>query len=309
MDVLNDILDTLDLKGTLYFRTDFSGPWSVTVPDLENAARFHLVIQGQCHITLSTGVNVTLYPGDLILIPKGRSHILADGPGHPDAPPLETVLDQVGYDGRGVLVVGEGDENASTQMVCGHFNFRNGADHPLLRALPDYMLTTSIIRAKHAVLDEMLRLVTRKIFSDDIGTPSTITRLSEIIFIELLRIGVAQSPELSRIIQALQDPQIGRAIELIHNAPSESWSVESLAREVGMSRSRFAERFRNLLNTGPMTYLSDWRLQKSLTLLDQPHINIQQVATDTGYQSPAAFSRAFSGKFGYAPREYRRISA
>jgi len=305
MDVLNDILDTLNLKGALYFRTDFSPPWAVTVPDLDQAARFHLVVQGTCRIEFPSGASVDLGAGDLVLIPKGRSHVLADQAGR-TAPPLETVLDNVGYDGEGVLVVGDGDPNSSTQLICGHFNFRRDADHPILRALPEYLLTTASMRARQPWLDEMLRLVAQRVFSKDIGSKASVIRLSEIVFIELLRVGIDQSEELCSILEAFKDRQIGQALQLIHAKAAEPWTVESLASEVGMSRSRFAERFSDLMDTGPMAYLSDWRLQKALSLLDDSRCSVQQVAIQTGYQSPAAFTRAFSGKFGVPPREYRR---
>ena len=308
MDVLNDILDTLNLKGALYFRTDFSGPWSVKVPDLDQAARVHLVVQGNCRIEMESGEAVDLGPGDIALIPKGRSHILADKAGR-DAPELENVLKDAGYDGDGVLVVGDGDPYAATQMICGHFTFRGGADHPILRALPEYLLTTAAVRAREPWLDEMLRLVARRVFSEELGSMAAITRLSEIVFIELLRVGISQSDELRSIIEAFRDQQIGHALELIHARPSEHWTVEKLAGAVGMSRSRFAERFSELVGTGPMAYLSDWRLQKALCLLDTSRFSVQQVAIQTGYQSPAAFTRAFSGKFGLPPTEYRRATA
>ena len=305
MDVLNDILDTLNLKGALYFRTDFSDPWSVTVPDLNQAARFHLVVQGHCHVQFPDSRAVDLGPGDLVLIPRGRQHVLADSACE-TAPELETVLKDVGYRGDGVLVVGEGDPNATPQMVCGHYTFRNGADHPILRALPDYLVTSASVRAREPWLDEMLRLVVQRVFSEEMGSTAAVTRLSEIVFIELLRVGIGQSEELQMVLSAFRDRHIGRSLQLIHSRPAEPWTVESLAAEVGMSRSRFAERFSELMGTGPMTYLSDWRLQKALSLLDDCRCSVQQVAIQTGYQSPAAFSRAFSGKFGLPPTEYRR---
>jgi AraC-like DNA-binding protein len=308
MDILDDILDTLNLKGVLYFRTDFSDRWAVTVPDLEQAARFHLVVQGSTHVQFSDGTSVRLGPGDLVLIPRGRSHILADQ-ACTSAPDLETVLSDVGYDGQGVLAVGAGDKDASTQMVCGHFVFRPGADHPLLRALPDYLVTTASMRAREPWLDEMLRVLVRRAFSAEMGSAASVTRLSEIVFIELLRVGVSQSPQLASVLEAFQDKQIGRALQVIHGAPAETWTVERLASEVGMSRSRFAERFRQLMGTGPMAYLSDWRLQKALSLLEGSQCSMQEVASRSGYQSSAAFSRAFSGKFGVAPSAYRRAQA
>lgn len=308
MDILDDILDTLDLRGALYFRTDFTGPWAVTVPEFGSAARFHLVMQGRLHVQTACGAELTLGPGDLIMVPKGWSHVLADAPGR-RAPELETVLEAVGYDGQGVLRVGEGDPMASTQMLCGHFTFRERADHPILRALPDHILITAAMRLREPLLDEMLRLAARRAFADRLGSEAAITRLSEIVFIEVLRAGIGQSPELMGLIEAFRDRQIGRALELIHRNPDKGWTVESLASEVAMSRSRFAERFSQLVGVGPMTYLSDWRLQKALALLERSQSTVQEIAGKAGYSSPAAFTRAFAGKFGLAPTEYRRRAA
>jgi len=308
MDVLDDILGTLNLKGALYFRTDFSPPWAVTVPDLDGAARFHLVVQGQCHVTFASGATALLGPGDLVLIPGGRAHVIADAAGRA-APPLETVLEDAGYDGGGVLAIGDGDEHAATQLVCGHFTFRDGADHPLLRALPDHLLTSAGERAREPWLDETLRLLTRRIFAAGPGSTAAVTRLSEAVFIELMRVGVNQSPQMAAIIAALKDQQIGRTLELIHERPGAHWTVEKLAGEAGMSRSRYAEKFRSLIDMGPMAYLSEWRLQKALALLDDRRCSVQQAASQTGYQSPAAFTRAFAAKFGASPTEYRRNHA
>ena len=305
MDLIDDVLSTLNLKGALYFRTDFSGAWGVAVPECKGAARFHLVIQGRCHVRLGTGETVTLGPGDLILIPAGRAHELSDEAGR-ETPPLESVLDDVGYAGEGVLVVGEGDPKASTQMVCGHFTFRSGADHPLLRALPGHLVFSAADRAREPILDETLRLITQRIFETRAGSKAAVVRLSEAAFIELIRASAAQHGDLAAILAAFEDRQIARALKCIHERASAPWTVESLAREAGMSRSRFAERFRDLLSLSPMAYLSEWRLQKALAMLDGARVSVQEIAAEAGYQSPAAFTRAFAGRFGVPPTEYRR---
>lgn len=307
MDVLDDVLDTLDLKGVFYFRTHFCKPYGVTVPDLGQAARFHLVVQGQCRVEFACGNAADLGPGDLVLIPHGRSHALMDAPGR-RTPPLETVLQDAGYDGKGVLSVGGADPNAATQLICGHFNFRDGADHPLLRALPDYLVITAAMRMEKPWLDEMLRLVARRVFSREIGSAAAVTRLSEVVFIEILRAAIDRNEALRTILEGFQDRHIGRALDLIHGRPENPWTVDGLASEIGMSRSRFAERFSTLIGTGPMAYLTDWRMQRALQLLDDSRCSIQQVAAQIGYRSPAAFSRAFASKFGHPPSEHRRIA-
>ncbi len=305
MDVLTDIFNTLDLKGALYFRTNFSAPWSVEVPNLVNAARFHLVVQGTCHVTLPPKETVTLGAGDLILIPRGVSHILADKAVH-QAPSLETVLDDLNYDGSGILIAGCGEEQAATKMVCGHLTFRRGASHPLLNVLPEYIRTTAGDRAREPLLDEMLRLIARRIFIEDLGSEASLTRMSEIVFIELVRAGIGKDERLSAMTNAFRDKYIGHSLELIHSRTPDPWTVESLAREVGMSRSRFSDRFSDLMKISPMAYLAEWRLQKALTLLDDSRTSVQNVSNQIGYQSPAAFTRAFSKRFGESPSQYQK---
>ncbi len=305
MDILDDILATLDLRGALYFRSDFSSPWSVRVPELAHAARFHFVVQGECHVLVADTYRVHLATGDLILVPRGRSHILADREAE-EAPALEQVLEQSGYDGRGVLVVGAGDEAAATRTVCGHFTFRQGADHPLLRALPDYIVLTSDERVRHPLLDQILGLIAERLFGEVMGSEAAVIRMSEIVFIELLRVGIGQDTRLREILEGFRDKHIGQALNLIHEDPAQAWSVESLASAAGMSRSRFAEYFSAKMGVGPMAYLTDWRLQKALPLLGDVRISVQQVAGKVGYKSPASFSRAFTTKFGMSPSDYRR---
>ena len=303
-DVLSDILDTIELKGALYFRTDFSPPFAIGVPAYGKAARFHLVVQGCCHVTVSGGMEVLLQPGDLILVPYGSAHVLSDVAGR-DAVPLENIVANTGYTGEGTFIIGSGDPTASTQLVCGHFTFAEGADHPLLHVLPKTLHLTAEDRARQPILDDVLRLVVRRIFQDTPGTSASISRLSEVLYIEVLRAGIDRAPELQRIFSAVNDPQIGKALSLIHQRLDHDWTVDSLASEIGMSRSRFAERFRELVGSGPMGYLTDWRLQKARLLLGQPRTSVKEVAYLMGYRSPTAFSRAYAQKFGHPPKESR----
>lgn len=306
-DVLSDVLDTVALKGTLYFRTDFSPPFAIGVPAFGQAARFHLVVQGTCHVTVPSGESTTLLPGDLILVPNGSAHVLADAVARTPTP-LEQVIAAAGYTGEGAFVVGSGDPTASTQMICGHFNFAEGADHPLLRALPATLHITAADRARRPMLDDILRLVARRMFDDAPGTSASVSRLSEVLYIEILNAGLAKAPELHHLFSAVYDPQIGRALSLIHRRIDQQWTVDSLASEVGMSRSRFAERFRGLVGSGPMSYLTDWRLQRARSYLSEHRASVKEAAYKVGYQSPAAFSRAFVQKFGRTPKSGKHLA-
>lgn len=308
MDVLSDVLDTLQLRGTLYFRTNSRPPWGIKVPKYPHAARFHVVVRGRCYVGFEDGTSQYLDTGDMIVIPRGASHVLADSPDSPVSP-LDVVM-KTGYTGDGVLVYGgSGDPDAKTELICGHFTFGEGADHPLLRALPDYLRVTADARARHAWLDETMRLVTRLMFSGSPGTTASVIRLSEVLFVEAIRACSENDAGLKQIIDAMLDPRIGKALTLIHRHPERDWTVESLGRDVAMSRSRFAAKFQDLMGCSPMAYLSDWRLQKARTLLSQSRINVQQVAAEVGYQSAAAFSRAFTQRFGKPPMAVRQKAA
>lgn len=304
MDLLDDIFSALRLRGALYFRTDFSGQWGVTVPDLRGAARFHLVIRGLCHVRLASGEAITLTPGDLILIPAGQRHELTDAEGR-DAPPLETVLHALNYDGSCVLVAGAGDADASTQMACGHFTFRTGADHPLLRALPGHIVVTAADRESRPFLDEILRLLSQKIFEDLPGSPASVLKLSEAAFIEIIKTHPDEESELAKVVSAFNDRHLSKALICIHENSDHPWTVQTLAKHAGMSRSRFADRFRSLLGVTPLAYLSNWRLQTALSSLEDTDDPIQQISLKAGYRSPAAFTRAFAARFGSTPSEHR----
>lgn len=308
MDPLSDILDALNMKGTFYFRTSFAGRWGVTVPAYKQAARFHLVVQGQLCVRLPGGETIEIHPGDLILIPHGKAHVLSDRPTE-NAPPLETVMEQAGYDGSGFLAIGDDREHKKTKLICGHFSFRDGADHPLLRALPDYFIVTPAQRAENPMLEDVMQILLRQVFSRTEFSAASVTRLSETMFIEILRQNLVGDKGYDKIMSAFSDRKISRAISLIHENPNAGWTVAGLTQEVGMSRTRFAHRFKDLLNVGPMAYLSEWRLQKSLQMLVEPTLNVQQVALEAGYKSSAAFSRAFSTHFGCSPSEYRQRSS
>lgn len=308
VDVLSDILDLLQLRGSLYFRTAFSPPWSVAVPAHAKAARFHLAVQGRCHVRVAERHDLLLNTGDLIVIPNGAAHVLSDSPKSTPAP-LEDVLQRAGFTGDGTLVYGgDPQPDADSKLICGHFAFAEGADHPLLRALPPYLLVTAELRARAPWLDELMRLITRQMFAESPGFTASVIRLSEALFIEVVRACAEQDETLRKVIEALGDPRIGRALSLMHRGVERDWTLDGIAREVGMSRSRFAEQFQSLMGCAPMSYLSDLRLQKAMTLLTGTGEPVQRVAAQVGYQSPAAFSRAFSNRYGRSPSDIRRAA-
>lgn len=305
MDVLSDIFETIKLRGTLYFRTDFTSPWGTTVPELGKAARFHHVVSGVCYISVSGAPPVRLQSGDFAIVPAGASHVLSGEPAT-QAPPLEEVLVRAGYRGEGVLALGAGNAAAGTQLVCGQFDFAHGSDHPLLRALPPLIVISAMARAERPWFDAVLRLLVDHVFKEHSGACGVVARLSEIVFIEAIRSAGDEAPQLRQLIQSFADPQIGQAVLLLHRDPKHNWTVEDLALSVGMSRTKFATSFHDAIGTGPITYLAEWRLQRAVQQLQSNRRSISEVAHANGYASAAAFSRAFAARFGTSPRDWRR---
>jgi AraC-like DNA-binding protein len=309
MDLLSDILDSLSLQGQFYFRTCFNSPWSIGVPNYASAIRFHYAVQGECWVRAGDEAPIHLRQGDLVLVPAGAAHALSDTPERKPVE-LERVMADNDYSGGPVFRVGGGCENAATQLMCGHFTFADGSDHPLLRSLPSLLHVSASIRRSTFWLDEALRLMARQMADDNPGSMAVVRRMSEIIFIETVRSCGSQSQQLSGLMEALSDPKISRAIEAMHRDVATHWTVEALAGEAAMSRSRFAARFQELVGCGPLTYLAEWRLQKACALLREGKITIQEVAGRIGYQSPAAFTRAFANMFGESPTSFRsRLAA
>ena len=162
-------------------------------------------------------------------------------------------------------------------------------------------------RAKRAWFNEVLTLLVKQVFSNEPGALVAVTRLSEILFIEAIRFAGHETPELKRLLDAFADPRIGRAIASIHKEPAHPWTVEELARKVGMSRTRFADRFQELIGLGPVTYLIEWRLQRAVVALRTSHRSVAEIAYASGYTNQAAFTRTFKERFGRSPKAFRKV--
>lgn len=304
MDVLSEILDSVSLGGQVYFYTCFSPPWAVEVPESGRVVRFHLVLAGRCHVDVRSRA-FDLGAGDLILIPQGASHIVADSAGRSSSR-LETVIADTGFTGEGCFIVGDRDDQAATRLLCGHLSFAPGSDHALLRALPPALIVTAQKLSDNFWLGHILDLIREQVASGRLGSETAIRRMAEVVFAESIRCCADQAPELERLVTAFADPRISRALSVMHRLPEHRWTVASLAHEAGMSRSRFAERFMELVGMSPLAYLTEWRLQRARTLLLRSRGQVKAVAGAVGYLSTAAFSRAFQSAFGRSPSEMRR---
>ncbi|HEY6158829.1 MAG TPA: AraC family transcriptional regulator [Gemmatimonadales bacterium] len=306
MDVLSDILTTLRFRGSLYFSTEFRPPWGVRVPHFRRVARFHLVVRGACWIRVENVSDpVRLETGDIILVPRGAEHIITDMPDTP-AKAVDEVVRAAGFTGRGALVIGDADSGAPTRLVCGHFEFDDDVDNPLLERLPPALVVRWDEEVRNYPLEDAFRLIVREVREGHPGHEAVVERLSEILFVQVVRTWARRANHERGVLAALADPRLGAALEAIHTEPRARWTLETLSRRAAMGRSAFVERFGTVVGESPLRYLTRWRTQVAKRLLADSGLSLDQIAGRVGYESAAAFSRVFKRTAGVSPGEYRR---
>ena len=303
MDVLSDILELVRFRGCLYFDTRFHEPWGIEVPSFKKVARFHMAIGGSCWFRVGPEEPMRLNAGEMVVIPHGASHILSD---HPDtqAEKLDRALAASGYLGSGAFIYGDGAETA--RLVCGHLEYDEGIDHPLLEKLPPYILIKGTRAREFAWFDNAIKLMAYEASGERPGNTAIVKKLTEVLFIHVVRVWHEQDHAETGFMNAISDPGLVRGLQAIHGAVEHKWSVADLARESGMSRTVFADRFRETTGLTPIQYLTHWRMQKAKRLLIDGSESVEEVAIVVGYDSPAAFSRVFKKTTGEGPGSFRR---
>jgi len=308
MDLISDILSRMRLEGTLYFRTSFTSPWSITVPSFENVSRFHYAHKGGCFVRVNGEADpVLLEQGDLIIITHGASHTLfCDPKTEFTARLLDSVIEQSGFTGSGTLVYGEPGSNHETQLVCGHFAFDENSNHPLIDALPPYIHIKGYEEPAGRWMESTLKVIGAEAGRHQMGGDLIALKLSEIIFAQALRTYLNTDGVDKPVLAGFSDPNIARALSAFHKNLVFRWTLEDLAKIAGMSRTSFATKFTRLVCMTPGGYITHWRMQIARQALIESNTPIIEVAEDAGYQSEAAFSRVFKKHFRSPPATYRR---
>ncbi|MEM7532886.1 MAG: AraC family transcriptional regulator [Chloroflexota bacterium] len=303
-DPLGEALHFLHMNGLFYSRAEFTAPWGLDMPALPNCLLFHVVVSGRCWLMVEGAEPQLLNPGDFALVPHGDGHDLLSEPGVPATPLFDMPREEVSerYE---ILRHGEGGE--ATSLICGVVRFDHPAAKQLLQLLPRVIYIESW-RSPHAEwFQSTLRLMAAEAKVLQPGGETVITRLADILVIQAIRSWIAEDPAAQTgWLGALQDKQIGYAILLIQREPARAWTVGMLAQEVAMSRSAFAARFKQLVGESPMQYVARWRMNVALTCLREENASVSELAERLGYQSEAAFSRAFKRYMGMSPGVARR---
>lgn len=305
MDVLTDVMQTVRVRSNIYGRAEFTAPWGISVPREPGHAGFFVISRGSCWLEMDGMENpVPLAGGDFIFLPQGGPYRLRDALNSPVTP-----IDQVekNQDERSpTCVLGGG--GAPTSAIWGCFEFEAGGSNPLIESLPP-MIHLTAEAGPSQWLQSTLQFVTSEIASGLPGAETVANRLTDILFVHAIRAHIAgcaaHGCRSNGWLRALADPKIGQSLRLIHEAPQKEWSVDSLASAVSMSRSAFAAHFTTLVGDSPLRYVTAWRMKKATHMLLRGDA-IGAIAQAIGYDTDAAFGKAFKRHMGTTPGEYRR---
>jgi AraC-like DNA-binding protein len=319
-DPLSDVLRTVRLTGAVFFLVDISSPWveeipgaedfgEVVLPGAQQIVSYHVVTRGTLWGGLTGGSPVRLEKGDILLVPHGDSYAISSAPGMRGEAPLEPALAFFRRMAAGELPFlltegGGGPDRAG--IICGFLGCDVRPFNPVLAALPHLVH----VRRRPEVADPLgplIEFALAEARERRSGGQCMLLRLSELLFIEVVRRCLTNLPSgETGWLAGLRDPVVGQALALLHGRPCDPWTLESLGRAVGLSRSVLADRFMHFVGQPPMRYLAQWRMQVAARRLADGRAKVSAVALEVGYDSEAAFSRAFKRIVGASPAAWRR---
>lgn len=314
MDALSETLRVVRLVGAIFIQGRFTAPWCYRSPSADTAAPllepgaervviFHLITEGECFVEIGNEPPVRLIAGDVVIFPQGHAHNMASQPGLP--PPTGARLDEVLA--RRPRQLNYGGGGPTTRLVCGYLACDDRLARMLLAGLPPLVRVN--VRGSNAGiwLEASVRYALAEARSPRPGGAGVLAKLSEVLFIEVLRLYMnEQDPGRTGWLAGVGDRIVGAALNALHQRPAHAWSLDELARDAGTSRSVLAERFQHLVGSSPIQYLTQWRMLLAANLLSRSNASLARIAADVGYQTDTAFSRAFRREFGEPPAAWRR---
>ena len=315
-DPLADVLTSVRLTGSVFYRVECAPPWVAeapassaiadqVMPGIDHVIEFHAVARGRCLAGIVGETPVELEAGDVICFPHGDPHVLASAPGLRATPDLSSYARPQGMPLPYRVRYGTGP--TEVELVCGFFGCDARPFNPLLAALPRMLRGSDRDGLRAGWLSRFVETAEAESRSPGPGGESVLSRISELMFVELVRRHVeGLPPNRSGWLAGLCDPHVGRALAALHASPGDAWTVEQVARAAGLARSSLAERFAALIGEPPMQYLTRWRMQVAAGLLATTHDGVGAIGARVGYASEAAFNRAFKKSVGVPPATWRR---
>ena len=316
-DALSDLLRTVRLTGAAYFEIVAREPWAVAspprdlilpeiLPDADHLIAYHVVTAGHCFATIGDGEPIALEAGQVLVVTNSDPHTMSSSPRLRADPPMPDVL-EVAAAADKPFCINLGDGPASTNLVCGYLACDARPFNPLLESLPPVIKVGDPAGDAAGWISQFIKFALAEAAGKHAGSESVLTKLSELLFIDVVRRYLATLPPgHAGWLAGLRDPPIGKVMSMMHARPAHDWTIDELAREAGMSRSVLAERFAKLVGIPPMHYLAKWRMQVAAELLASGKTNLARISAEVGYESEASFSRAFKKLVGVPPSTWRR---
>lgn len=304
-DPVGEALHFLRLSGTFYCRSEFSEPWALDLPPMKNCLILHVVTKGRGVLEIDGTPRGLIQPGALTLVPHGRGHVVASAPGLV-ASKLFEIPRELLSERYETLRLGGGGE--PTTMICGVFQFDDPAAQQLITLLPEVITVETPTSRQAEWIDSTLRMITAEAREMYPGGETVITRLADILVVHAIRYWITHSTLMQTgWLGALRDRQIGPVIAKVHRCPTRRWTLTSLAAEASMSRSAFAARFTKLVGESAMHYVTRWQMNAARSQLVESEVTVAEVAHSFGYESEAAFNRAFKRHLGISPGATKRV--
>ena len=315
MDALSDVLHVLRLSGAVFLDAEFTAPWCVTsssghpssaLPaNGEHIVFFHWLIAGRCKARLASGGDTfEIAAGDLLMMPNDEAHVMGSDL---DKPPISAAELVRPATDEGLMRIEHGGGGETTRFVCGFLACDKRLCRPVIEALPHMLRVSFGDDPAAAWFKSLLRLGAQETSARRPGSDTVLAKLSELLFVEAIRRYCEALPaDQTGWLAGLRDRFVGRALTLMHQKPGHAWTVDALAGEVGLSRSALAQRFTELIGQPPMQYLTRWRLTVAAQRLRSDGASLAAIAEQIGYESEAAFNRAFKREFGVPPATWRR---
>jgi AraC-like DNA-binding protein len=315
MDALSDVLRVTQLTGGVFFDAEFSGPWCIAarmeaglcapfMGPTTHLIPYHYVVSGALLVALENQEAEPLRQGEMVLFPNNDLHRMGSDLSLPPTSARELLS---GVQGDGPYQIRHGEVGPSTRLICGYLGCLSARGNPVFSALPSFMKISTEQSRESSWFRSLFEYAANEMPLGGAGAATVLAKVSELLFVEAVRRYARELP-IGRTswLAGLQDPIISRALALLHKQVARDWSVEELGREVGLSRSALAERFVSLIGMPPMQYLAQWRMHLAAVSLKSTGLPLAQVGERAGYQSEAAFSRAFKKAYGAAPASWRR---
>jgi AraC-like DNA-binding protein len=299
-DILGDILETLRFRGSIFFHSELSAPWGMSLSQI-GTPRFHIMLSGDCFVGTDGEDAVKVGSSEIIMLPGGNSHWIADRPGRKlisseragEACELGNPLFQQG--------------DTTNRLMCGLVHYDQNSSHPILDSLPHILhfpqlVPTDPIWMTATLIDTQIRQTRNR------GGP-IIDRLTEVLFQQLLNHYVNVGEERTGFLVSLRDRRVHQALRLIHMEPGFDWSLSSLGARIGMSRATLVRRFQDAVGVAPKTYITNWRIMKAYNLIKYSNATLEQIADAVGFSSARTLSKSFQRHYDCTPNELRRAQS